>query len=145
MNALVLLHVVCSVSSPLSLCCFQRACSLSWCTKGMFKATVCIQAQNRRRLFACCRGNASQAKQRNGVRWVSSVTDDAWWQNPGGERRNQSSPQSCRSYQVEIQACHSQKQTHLLLSVKDWHQRAFGFMAWLFLDRTFPSCKILSM
>lgn len=27
----------------------------------MFKATVCIQAQNRRRLFACCRGNASQA------------------------------------------------------------------------------------
>lgn len=27
----------CAVSSPLSLCCFQRVCPLSCCTKGMFK------------------------------------------------------------------------------------------------------------
>lgn len=37
MRFLSLLCAVCAVSSPLSLCCFQRAFPLSCCTKGMFK------------------------------------------------------------------------------------------------------------
>lgn len=61
MNVLFLLCAVCTVSSPLSLCCFQRVCSLSCYTKGMFKAMVCSQARNRRWLYALCGGNASQA------------------------------------------------------------------------------------
>lgn len=51
---------------------------------------------------------ADHATQPSRVRWVTSVTDDAGWQNPGGER-------SSRSCQGEIRVCLSRKHTCLII------------------------------
>lgn len=87
MSILFLLCILRSVSSLLSLCCFQRVCPLSLYTKEMFKAMVRGPGPGHKcRRFSQCGADGAHMKQDNGVRWVMSVTDDAWWQNPGGER-----------------------------------------------------------
>lgn len=127
---LFLLGIVRNVTSLLSLCCFQRACPLSRYTKGVFKAMV-RGPGNKCRCISQRGADGAHAKQHSGVRWVTSVTGDAWWQNPGGER-------SCGSCQGEIQVRLSRKHTHTsVLFVEDGCQRAFGLGPLLFWDGTF--------
>lgn len=112
MNILFLLRAICSVSSPLSLCCFQGACSLFCYTKEMFKAMVRGQARNRRRLFARCGANASQANNTvvsGGLSQSQTMPDDRILEvNAGislrreaaGQTKVRSRPDSARSRHV---------------------------------------------
>lgn len=80
-------------------------------------------------------GQCLRSKQQRDVRWVSSVTDDAWWQNPGGECRNQSSLLVTQRRDPVSSAALWRRLTPESLFL--------GFAAWLFLDKAFSSPEIL--
>lgn len=125
MSFLALLCAECSVSSPLSLCCFQRLCPLSCYTKGMFKAVVWGTGSR-----CSLRGRSRKTTQPCQVGYLSHrrclMTES--WRRPKQQVMPRRDPGR------------SQPETHTSIRfVEEGCQRAFGLGPLLFWDRTlFP-------